>query len=85
MESGLWIRVQWLLRSGAFLCCGIRTGLRGTGCSRSKIGGVVYVLHGFTKKTNQTAKGDIEIGRKRWKDGRIMPRPLDLSETDLFA
>jgi phage-related protein len=50
-----------------------------------KIGGVVYVLHGFTKKTNQTAKGDIEIGRNWWKDGRIMPRPLDLSETDLFA
>ena len=30
-----------------------------------KLGGVVYVLHCFTKKTNQTPKGDIEIGRKR--------------------
>jgi phage-related protein len=33
-----------------------------------RIGGVVYVLHGFTKKTNQTAKGDIEVGRKRLSD-----------------
>ena len=32
-----------------------------------KIGGVVYVLHCFTKKTNQTPKGDIEIGRKRFE------------------
>jgi phage-related protein len=30
-----------------------------------KTGGVVYVLHCFTKKTNQTPKGDIEVGRKR--------------------
>lgn len=30
-----------------------------------KLGGVIYVLHCFTKKTNQTAKGDIETGRKR--------------------
>ena len=33
-----------------------------------KLGGVVYVLHCFTKKTNQTPKGDIEIGRKRLSD-----------------
>jgi len=33
-----------------------------------KMGGVVYVLHCFTKKTNQTPKGDIEIGRKRLSD-----------------
>ena len=33
-----------------------------------KLGGVVYVLHCFTKKTNQTAKGDVEIGRKRLSD-----------------
>jgi phage-related protein len=33
-----------------------------------KLTGVVYVLHCFTKKTNQTAKGDIEIGRKRLSD-----------------
>jgi phage-related protein len=26
------------------------------------------VLHCFTKKTNQTPKGDIEIGRKRLSD-----------------
>jgi phage-related protein len=30
-----------------------------------KLAGVVYVLHCFTKKTNQTSKSDIEIGRKR--------------------
>ena len=34
----------------------------------AKFGGVVYVLHCFTKKTNQTAKGDIEIGHKRLSD-----------------
>lgn len=33
-----------------------------------KLGGVVYVLHCFTKKTNQTSKSDIEIGRKRLSD-----------------
>jgi phage-related protein len=33
-----------------------------------KIAGVVHVLHCFTKKTNQTPKGDIEIGRKRLSD-----------------
>lgn len=33
-----------------------------------KMGGRVYVLHCFTKKTNQTPKGDIEIGRKRLSD-----------------
>jgi phage-related protein len=33
-----------------------------------KLGGVVHVLHCFTKKTNQTAKGDIEIGRRRLSD-----------------
>jgi len=33
-----------------------------------KLGGVVYVLHCFTKKTNQTSKGDIELGRKRLSD-----------------
>jgi phage-related protein len=27
--------------------------------------GVIYVLHCFTKKTNKTPQGDIEIGRKR--------------------
>ena len=39
----------------------------------AKLGGVVYVLHCFTKKTNQTPKGDIEIGRKRLSDlkGRL--------------
>lgn len=34
----------------------------------TKMGGRVYVLHCFTKKTNQTPKGDIEIGRKRLSD-----------------
>jgi phage-related protein len=33
-----------------------------------KLEGVVYVLHCFTKKTNQTPKGDIEIARKRLSD-----------------
>jgi len=33
-----------------------------------KLGGVVYVLHCFTKKTNQTSRGDIEVGRKRLSD-----------------
>jgi hypothetical protein len=33
-----------------------------------KLGGVVYVLHCFTKKTNQTARGDIEMGRRRFGD-----------------
>jgi len=33
-----------------------------------KLGGVVHVLHCFTKKTNQTSKGDIELGRKRLSD-----------------
>ena len=35
-----------------------------------KTSGVVYVLHCFTKKTNQTPKSDIEIGRKRLSDLR---------------
>ena len=35
-----------------------------------RLGGVVYVLHCFTKKTNQTPKGDIEIGRKRLSELR---------------
>src|SRR5258708_32430377 len=30
--------------------------------------GVIYVLHCFTKKTNKTSQGDIEIGRKRLND-----------------
>ncbi|MGC2372090.1 MAG: type II toxin-antitoxin system RelE/ParE family toxin [Candidatus Sulfotelmatobacter sp.] len=30
--------------------------------------GVIYVLHCFTKKTNRTSQGDIEIGRKRLRD-----------------
>lgn len=30
-----------------------------------RCGGVIYVLHCFTKKTNKTPQGDIEIGRKR--------------------
>jgi phage-related protein len=30
--------------------------------------GVIYVLHCFTKKTNKTPPGDIEIGRKRLND-----------------
>lgn len=33
-----------------------------------KMGDRVYVLHCFTKKTNQMPKGDIEIGRKRLSD-----------------
>jgi phage-related protein len=33
-----------------------------------KLGGLVYVLHCFTKKTNQTSRGDIEIGRRRLSD-----------------
>ncbi len=35
-----------------------------------KIGGVVHVLHCFTKKTNQTPKADVEMGRKRLSDLR---------------
>ena len=31
-------------------------------------GGVVYVLHCFTKKTKKTPQRDIEIGRKRLSD-----------------
>lgn len=27
----------------------------------------VYVLHAFQKKTKQTAKADIELGQKRYK------------------
>lgn len=30
-----------------------------------KLGGVVYVLHCFKKKTNETPQRDIEIGRRR--------------------
>jgi phage-related protein len=33
-----------------------------------KLDGVVYVLHCFTKKTNQTSKAEIELGRKRLSD-----------------
>lgn len=36
-----------------------------------RLGGVVYVLHCFTKKTNQTSRGDIAIARKRLSDLRI--------------
>lgn len=28
----------------------------------------IYVIHAFKKKTQQTAKQDIELGRKRYKD-----------------
>lgn len=28
----------------------------------------IYVLHAFQKKTEQTAKGDIEVARKRFND-----------------
>ncbi|MBO0852993.1 MAG: type II toxin-antitoxin system RelE/ParE family toxin [Nocardia sp.] len=31
----------------------------------AKLGNAVYVLHTFTKKTQQTAQGDINIGRAR--------------------
>jgi phage-related protein len=31
-------------------------------------GGVVYVLHCFTKKTNKTHRGDIELARRRLGD-----------------
>jgi len=31
----------------------------------TKLGGVVYVLHCFTKKTNKTSQRDIELGSKR--------------------
>jgi phage-related protein len=31
-------------------------------------GEVIYVLHCFTKKTNKTSQGDIEIGRRRLSD-----------------
>lgn len=30
--------------------------------------GVIYVLHCFTKKTNKTPQGDIELARKRLSD-----------------
>jgi phage-related protein len=30
--------------------------------------GAVYVLHCFTKKTNKTSQGDVEIARKRLSD-----------------
>lgn len=33
-----------------------------------KLGGVVYVLHCFTKKTNKTPQRDIDIARKRLSD-----------------
>lgn len=36
-----------------------------------KLDGVVYVLHCFTKKTNQTSKSDVEIGRKRLSDLKL--------------
>ncbi len=29
---------------------------------------VIYVLHAFQKKTEKTAKGDIELARKRFSD-----------------
>ncbi len=30
--------------------------------------GIIYVLHCFTKKTNTTSQGDVEIGRKRMSE-----------------
>jgi len=36
-----------------------------------KLGGMVYVLHCFTKKTNRTSKSDIELGRKRLSDLKV--------------
>jgi phage-related protein len=38
----------------------------------------IYVLHTFEKKTQQTAKGDIEIARERYRDvlrDRQKPKP----------
>ena len=34
----------------------------------AKLEGVIYVLHCFQKKTQQTAKGDIDLARRRFKD-----------------
>jgi phage-related protein len=35
---------------------------------------VIYVLHAFQKKTQKTAKYDIEIGRKRYKTVQLYRR-----------
>jgi phage-related protein len=35
---------------------------------------VIYVLHAFQKKTQKTAKYDIEIGRKRYKTVQLHRR-----------
>ena len=34
----------------------------------AKLEAAVYVLHCFQKKTQQTAKGDIELARRRFKE-----------------
>jgi phage-related protein len=36
----------------------------------AKFGGKIHVLHVFTKKTQQTAKSDIDIAKKRYKEAR---------------
>ena len=36
----------------------------------TKFGDKVYVLHSFTKKTQQTTKKDIEIGKRRYADAK---------------
>lgn len=33
----------------------------------AKLGGAVYILHAFQKKTQQTAKHDIDAGRREYK------------------
>ena len=61
------IPVRWRRCCRVFSSCVIRTETWYRALY-VKLGGVVYVLHCFTKKTNQTAKGDIEIARKRLSD-----------------
>jgi phage-related protein len=36
----------------------------------TKIGDRVYVLHCFTKKTQKTARKDLELGAKRYKEAK---------------
>lgn len=38
----------------------------------TKFGDKVYVLHSFTKKTQQTAARDIAIGKRRYAEAKQM-------------
>lgn len=69
------IQLQWARSCEVFSSCARQTKTFGIGSSTMWYrvlyyvrDGVIYVLHCFTKKTNKTPQGDIELARKRLSD-----------------